>query len=112
MGSNRSTADTEQVDGDNLEAEAQALVDRFNDAKPSYSPELEWFGMSFDRDTGEQSFVFEAADYIDEDGLAAMRACDRTVQYIEAYDFEGEVNVQIQIRVQGDGPEVAGGEGA
>jgi hypothetical protein len=100
--SNRSRDDTEQVDGDELETEARALVDRFNDAKPSYSPKLEWFGMSLDHDSGDQSFVFEAADYIDGDGLSALKECGRTVRYIEADEFEREVNVQINIRVQGE----------
>lgn len=91
--------------GDELEAEAQALVARFNNAKPSYSPELERFGMSFDHGSDEEHFVFEATDYIDGDGLSALRECGRTVRYIEAYEFDGGVSTQIQIRVQGEVPE-------
>lgn len=83
------------------ELEAEALVNRFNDAKSSYSPELEWFGMSFDHETGDQLFVFEAAEYIDRDGLSALRESGCTVRYIEAYEFEGDVNVQIEIPCKG-----------
>jgi hypothetical protein len=99
--SEASDTETTQVDGGGLEAEAQALVGRFNDAKPSHSPELEWFGMSTDHDAGDQLFVFEAADYIDRGGLSELRECGRTVRYIEAYEYKGDVKVQIHIRVQG-----------
>lgn len=91
--------------GDNLEAEAEALIAQYNDAKPDYSPELEWFGMGLDHETEEQQFVLEATDYIDSDGLSALRACGRTIRYIEAYEFEGEIGVQIQVPVQGDVPD-------
>lgn len=97
-----------QIDGDELEAEARALVERFNDAKPSYSPDLEWFGMSYDRDTDEQQFVFESDDYIDSDGLSALRSCGRTIRYIEAYEFDGSIGVQIQLPVRGEVPSEGG----
>jgi hypothetical protein len=96
-----SDTETTYDDGGELEAEAQALVDRFNDAKSPFSPELEWFSMSYDHETGGQSFVFEAAEYIDRGGLSAIRECGRTVHYIEAHEYESDVKVQIHIRVQG-----------
>jgi hypothetical protein len=91
----------EQIDGCELEDEANALVDAFNDAAESYSPELEWFGMSLDRDTGDQRFVFEANSYVDGDGLAALRERGRVVEYIEAYVYDAETRVQISIPVEG-----------
>lgn len=99
----RDASDTEvmQVGGGELEAEAQALVETFNDANPDYGPELEWFAMSTDSDTGDQSFVFEASRYIDPDGLSALRESGRHVRYIEAYEYQGEVKVQIHIPVKG-----------
>lgn len=97
--------DTDRNKGDKLEAEAGAIVARFNDAKPSYSPDLEWFGMSLDHDTGDRCFVFEAADYLHADGLSALRECGRTVRYIEAYEYDSDVSAQIHVRVQGDVPD-------
>ena len=96
--------DTER-DGDDLEAEAEALVELFNDAAPDYSPELEWFAMGQNHETMEESFVLEAKRYIDADGLAALRDAGRTVGYIEAYQKPptDEVYCQIQIPVRGDG---------
>lgn len=96
------------TDGDQLEAEAHALVEIFNEATPSYSPELEWFAMGHDRETDEQSFVFEAESYIDSDGLAALREAGRSVNYIEAYQKppRDALYCQIQVSVQGEVPEV------
>lgn len=91
----------ETTDGDLLEREAESLVETFNDAAADYSPELEWFAMSFDRDKG-QAFVLEAEKYIDRDGLAALREAGRAIRYIEAYEFEGDVGVQIQLPVRGE----------
>ena len=89
---------------DNLEAEAEALVARYNDARADHSPELEWFAMGLDRDNEEQQFVLESTNYIDPDGLLAIRSCGRTVRYIEAYEFDGEIGVQIQVPVKGTVP--------
>lgn len=82
-----------------LEAEAQALVKRFNHAKASYSSKLEWFSMCAD-DNGD-CFVFETTEYIDRDGLSALRESGRTVRYIEAYSYKEDVKVQIHVPVQG-----------
>lgn len=95
------TSDVEDTETSHSELEAEALVNRFNDAKSSHSPELEWFGMSFDRETDDQLFVFEATEYIDRDGLSALRESGCTIRYIEAYEFEGDVNVQIEIPCKG-----------
>lgn len=92
---------TEQTDGDVLEAEAEDIVETFNDAASDYSPDLEWFGMSVDV-TGEQSFVFEATDYICSDGLAALREDGRVINYIEVYEYGNEYMVQIQIPVESE----------
>lgn len=87
-----------------LDAEARALVTIFNDAKADYSPELEWFGMSHDREAGQERFVLEAEKYIDEDGLAALRDAGREVAYIEGYEYDGEVGVQIAVPVADEVP--------
>lgn len=95
------------TDGDLLEAEAEALVELFNEATADYSPELDWFAMSLDHDTMEESFVFEAEGYIDGDGLEALRDSGRTVGYIQGYQKppEDEVYCQINVPVQGEVPE-------
>jgi len=100
------------VDGDLLEREAHALEDLFNDAKPDYSPELEWFAMGLDHDTGEQSYVMECERYIDGDGIAALRDAGWEIQYIEAYHSEltDEIGVQIQVPVRGKVPDTGGAD--
>lgn len=103
---------SEQVtDGDVLEAEAGALVKAFNGAAPDYAPELEWFAMGLDHDTGTRRFVFQAPGYIDSDGLQALRDLARTVVYIEAYQYDGEVIAQISVPVHGEIPAVKSTEG-
>lgn len=92
--------------GDDLEREAEALVEIFNEAAAVHSPELEWFGMGLDREPMEETFVFQAAEYMDNDGLEALREHGRVVRYIEGYEYEGEVYVQIELSVQGEVPEV------
>lgn len=89
---------------DLLEREADALAEIFNEASPDYAPELEWFAMSHDRETDKQRFVFEAFDYIDTEGLQALRQHGRTVQYIEAYEYGDNVSAQVHIPVQGSVP--------
>lgn len=85
-----------------LDAEARKLVAIFNEYAPDYAPDLEWFGMTTGGVFGdEQHFVFEATQYIDEEGLDALRVHDREVEYIEAYEFEDEVHIQIQLPVEG-----------
>ena len=104
--SGQSTDETEHVtDGDLLEAEADALVEIFNGAAPDYSPDLDWFGMGLDHETETQQFVLEAEGYIDPDGLAALRDCGRTIDYIEGYEYDGEVQIQIQLPVRGETPD-------
>lgn len=88
-----------------LEGEANALVDRFNSAAPSHSPDLEWFAMSYGRDADEDEFVLEAQGYIDSDGLAALRECGRTITYIEAYGYDDDCVVTIHVPVRGSLPE-------
>ena len=95
--------DAEHTDGDLLEREGEALVEMFNDAAKEYSPELEWFAMSYDREKG-QAFVLEAEKYIDPEGLVALREAGRVVRYIEAYEFQGDVGVQIEVPVMGEVP--------
>lgn len=95
------------MNGDELEAEAEAIVARYNDAKPDYSPELEWFGMTLDHDTEEQQFVMEAEKYIDSDGLDALRDAGWQIQYIEAHNHEYDDDVVISIALP-----VRGGESA
>lgn len=91
-------------DSDLLEREAEALVEIFNDAAPDYSPDLEWFGMGVDHEDLDEQFVLEAPEYIDNEGLDALRDHGRVVRYIEAYEYDGEVNVQIEIPVEGTVP--------
>lgn len=85
-----------------LEAEAESLVELFNDAADDASPELEWFAMHADYDNHDRHFVLQAPEYIDRAGLAALRDAGRTVGYIEGYLFEDEVYVQIDIEVEGE----------
>ena len=102
--SNEST-DVSERDSDALEAEAEALVELFNDAAADHSPKLDWFAMGLNHETMDESFVLEAERYIDSDGLTALRDAGRTVEYIEAYQKppEDEVYCQIQVQVAGDG---------
>lgn len=86
------------------EAKAEALVDLYNAAKPDHCPELEWFGMGLNHDTGQELFVLESPRYINREGLEAIREAGRSVRYVEAYEFEGEIAVQIEVRVQGEIP--------
>lgn len=97
--------DSERVTGQLLDAEAEALVAEFNDAAPDYAPDLEWFAMSTDRNTEQQYFVFEAAGYIESQGLAALREAGRVVHGIEAYQKppSDDVYCQMEIPVRGDG---------
>jgi hypothetical protein len=100
----RFTSDSEQTAPDKVESEAQSLVEKFNRAKPSYAPELDWYAMSSDHQTGDSSFVFKAVGYLDGTGLSALRDCGRTIRYIEAHKFDGDVEILISIRVQGEVP--------
>jgi len=65
------TSGPEQLDGGDLEREADEIMSIFNEAAPDYSPDLEWFGMTLDQKTEEQQFVMEAEKYIDRYGLDA-----------------------------------------
>ena len=93
----------EDVHGDELSDEAHALVEIFNQAKPDYSPEIEWFAMHSDVNGG-QNFVFEAEEYIDTDGLDALRKSGREIDYIEGYAMDGVVYLNFEIPVQGELP--------
>lgn len=92
-----------------LEREAAALVDIFNEAAPDHSPGLEWLAMCLDTATDEHQFVLEATGYIDPAGLAALRDHGRAIRYIEAYELEDAPGVQIQTPVRGRLPEEATG---
>lgn len=98
----------EQRDGDQLEREADALVDIFNAAAPGHAQELRWFAMDHDHETGTEAFVLEAESYIDSDGLAALREAGREVRYIEGYEADGDVRVTISVPVQGEVPDPEG----
>ncbi|WP_117364975.1 hypothetical protein [Natrarchaeobaculum sulfurireducens] len=89
---------------DDTEAEAEALVELFNEAAADHSPDLEWFAMGLVHESMEKCFVLEAQEYIDPDGLDALRDAGRTVRYIEAYQKppKDEVYCQIEIPVHGD----------
>jgi hypothetical protein len=89
-----------------LDKEAHALVELFNEAKPDHSPELEWFAMRTDHETGQVFFALEADEYIDSDGLEALREHGREVSYIEAFQHHngGGVSVSIEIPVRGEIP--------
>jgi len=95
---------TDRVDGDELNREAELAVETFNDAAADYSPEIEWFGMSFDSETGDDQFVLQAPKYIDSKGLAALRGAGWYVHYVETYTDpqNGEQVVQIQVPVLGE----------
>jgi len=97
--------DTEQIDQGDLEREADEITTIFNEAAPDYSPELEWFGMSLDHDTGDQRFVMEAEKYVDGDGLNALRDAGWQIQHIEAHnhEYDDDVVVSISVPVQGGG---------
>jgi len=88
-----------------VEREGEALERIFNDAKGDHSPELSWFSMAVDHETEERQFVLESTHYIDGDGLAALREHGYTVQYVECYEFDGEMIAQIQVLVTGEVPE-------
>jgi len=88
-----------------LESEATALVELFNDAVESYSPDLEWFAMSNGGDREE--FVFEAEDYVDRAGLDALRERGRTISYVEAHAHEHDDKpvASIHVPVEGSIPD-------
>ena len=90
------------------EHEALALVEAFNNAAEDHSPDLEWFAMCNGFD--QEEYVFEAASYIDTDGLDALRDLGRRVSYIEVHapPDGDEACVAIHVPVQGEVPEVQG----
>lgn len=88
-----------------LEREAFAIESIYNNAKPSYSPELEWFAMGLDHDRDQEQFVFQSEKYIDREGIEALRDAGRKIRYIEAHDLRDEVLIQIAIDVTGDIPD-------
>jgi len=102
-----SSVGIDHVEGDELEREADEITTIFNEAVPDYSPELEWFGMGVDHETGDHRFVMEAETYIDSDGLNALRDAGWQIQYIEAHDHEYDDEVVISINLP-----VRGGESA
>jgi len=105
--SEQSTGGTDRQESDDLEAEAEALVDLFNSAAADHSPNLDWFAMGLNHETMDESYVLEAERYIDADGLDALREVGRTVNYVEAYQKppENEVYCQIQVPVQNEIPD-------
>lgn len=88
-----------------LEVEAEALVELFNDAAPDHAPDLSWWAMNTDHETKTQRFVLDAHDYIDPDGLAALREHGWTIEYIEANQMEGDIIVSISVPVRGEMPD-------
>jgi hypothetical protein len=99
-----SESGTERSEGVELEAEAESLVEIFNDATPDYAPDLEWFAMSSDPETESEAFVLEAEYYIAPGGLEALRDVGRMVAYIEAYEKppSGDAFAQIHVPVEGE----------
>lgn len=93
--------------GDQLDAEAQALETLYNNAKPDHAPELEWFGMTLDHDTGNEQFMLEAERYLDSDGITALREAGWEIQYVEAHshEFDEDVVVSICLPVRGVVPD-------
>jgi hypothetical protein len=106
----QSTGDTERVEGEALEAEAHALEDIFNTAKTDYSPQLEWFAMRYDAETDTQYFYLEVEEYLDNDGIEALREFGRDIHYIEANGLGDEQIVGIEITVEGSVPTRSGTE--
>lgn len=82
---------------DGIEQEADEITSVFNEAAPDHSPELEWFGMGIDHDTGDRQFVMEAERYVDGDGIAALRGAGWEIQYIEAHNHEYDDDVVVSI---------------
>lgn len=105
MSSDEDSENGDPHEAPDIEAEARALVRRYNEAEPNHAPALDWQGMHFDPDSGDEGFVLEASGYIGSDGLDALRACGRTVRYIEAYEYDGEVRIQIEVPVQHEVPD-------
>jgi len=104
------TNDIEKVDGDTLEREAEEITTIFNEAAPDYSPDLEWFGMGLDHDTGNRRFVMEAEKYIDSEGLDALREAGYEIQYIGSHNHELDEDVVISISLPVRGSDlIAGG---
>lgn len=94
--------DTEAGSGiGQIEQEAITLVEIFNSAVADHSSLIEWNGMHYDRESGEEQFVFESEGYMDSAGIAALRGHARIIQYIEAYEYDGVVFVQIYVPVRG-----------
>ena len=83
--------------GDELDREADTITSVFNEAAPDYSPDLTWFGMGLDHDTGDRRFVMEAEKYVDADGLDAVREAGWEIQYIEAHNHEHDDDVVISV---------------
>lgn len=94
---------TEYIEEGDLEREADEITTIFNEAAPDYSPELEWFGMGVDHETGDRRFVMEAETYIDSDGLDALRDAGWQIQYIEAHNhgYDDEIVISINLPVRG-----------
>lgn len=82
-----------------LDQAAEEIVTIYNKAIPDYSPDIEWSGMGHDKETKKQYFVLEAEEYIDTDGIQALREDGKQITYIEAYEHDGVVSVQIEIAV-------------
>ncbi|KOX93252.1 hypothetical protein [Halorubrum tropicale] len=83
--------------GDGLEREANAITSAFNEAAADYSPDLTWYGMGVNHDSGQRQFVMEAERYVDPDGLEAVREAGWKIQYIEAHNHEFDDDVVISI---------------
>ena len=94
---------TERTD-DPIKAEAESIVETFNDAKPDHAPKLSWFGMTALRygDEVREAFVFDSGEYLDPDGWAALREQGREIEYVETYEkCDGTPQVSIVVAVEG-----------
>ena len=98
-------SDTERSD-DPIKAEAESVVETFNDAKPDHAPKLSWFGMTALRNDDEvrEGFVLDTGEYLDPDGWAALREQGREIEYVETYEkCDGTPQVSIVLAVEGSG---------
>lgn len=86
-----------------LEAEAASIVELFNDAKADYAPELEWFAMRSDPDTGQEYFALEAERYLDSEGIQTLREHERYIKSVAAGGIDEDV-VTIEIAVENELP--------
>ena len=79
-----------------IRAEAESIVETYNEAKEDHAPPLSWFGMTSLRDGDEVSegFVFDVDGYLDRDGWDAVRWHNRAIESVEARDeVDGDYDI-------------------